>query len=70
MSTCTYPYMTKQDILDTIRNLSHSQGLYSRLYQSLQEMRREDPEQYNSFMEHLQQQHFKDPVDLIMYFEC
>lgn len=69
MSECS-TYMTKQDILDAINDLSHSQGLYSRLRQSLTELAENDPEQYDSFMEHLQQQHFKDPVDLVMYFEC
>lgn len=69
MSECV-TYMTKQDILDAIKDLSHSQGLYSRLYQSLNELAENDPEQYDSFMEHLQQQHFKDPVDMVLYFEC
>lgn len=66
----TYAYMTKQDILDTIHDLSRSQGLYSRLYQHLMDLEENDPEQYEWFMNHLQQQHFKDPVDLVMYFEC
>lgn len=66
----TSTYMSKQDILDTINDLSHSQGLYSRLRQSLNDLAESEPEKYNSFMEHLQQQHFKDPVDLILYFEC
>ena len=68
--SATSTYMTKQDILNTINDLSHSQGLYSRLRKSLQDLRRNDREQYDLFMEHLQQQHFKDPVDLVMYFEC
>ena len=69
MSECA-TYMTKQDILDVIKDLSHSKGLYSRLYQSLNELAENDPEKYDSLMEHLQQQHFKDHVDLVMYFEC
>lgn len=63
-------YMTKQDILNTIRDLSQSQGLYHRIYKNLTSMRRNDPSSYDYYMEHLQQQHFKDPVDLVMYLEC
>lgn len=63
-------YMTREDILDTIRELSKSQGLYSRLYESLTRLEVIDPEQYELIMEHLRQQHFKDPVDLVTYFEC
>lgn len=69
MSDCS-TYMTKQDILDTIRDLSKSQGLYCVILESLNILADNDPEQYDSFMGHLQQQHFKDPVDLVMYFEC
>lgn len=69
MSECA-TYMNKQDILDAIYDLSQSQGLYSRLYDSLRKLEQEDPEQYDSYMEHLQQQHFKDPVDMVLYFEC
>ena len=66
--TCTY--MTQAEILDTIYNLSKSQGLYCRVYDSIKTLEKEDPEQYKQYMEHLQQQHFKDPVDLVLYFEC
>ena len=66
----TSTYMTKEDILDTIQSLSHSQGLYSRLYEHLRDLEENDPEQFEWFMNHLQQQHFKDPVDLVLFFEC
>lgn len=69
MSDCS-TYMTKQDILDTIKDLSRSQGLYQRLWDSIQHTKEDYPESYEQYMEHLQQQHFKDPVDLVMYFEC
>lgn len=62
-------YMTKQDIFDTIKDLSRSQGFYQRLYHSLIAMSQVDPDSYNSYLLHLQQQHFKDPVDLVIYLE-
>ena len=66
----TSTYMTKAEILDTIYNLSKSQGLYCNIYSTLTRLEKEDPDQYEQYMEHLQQQHFKDPVDLVLFFEC
>ena len=70
MSETKKTTMGRQQILDTIKNLAHSQGLYSRLYANLQNLRRDDPEQYDQYMNHLVNQQFSDPVDLVLYFEC
>lgn len=59
--------MNKTQIMETINNLAKSQGLYSRIKQSIAEM---GEEQRNLFLDHLVQQGFNDPVDLVMYFEC
>lgn len=62
-------FMTRRQILDTIRDLGRSQGLYSRLYARLKSLRTEDPEQFDLFMNHLVNQQFESPVDLVLYFE-
>lgn len=69
MSECK-TYMTRADILDAIHSLSQSQGFYSCLYDSLNKLAENDPVQYDLYMEHLQQQNFQDPVDLVLFFEC
>lgn len=61
--------MTGEEILDTIQSLSHSQGFYCRIYDAIKELERNDPEQYELFMENLVAQDFKDPVDVVLFFE-
>lgn len=61
--------MTRSQILDAIKELGRGQGMYSRMYQSLQNLRTEDPEQFDLYMNHLVSQQFSDPVDLVLYFE-
>ena len=63
-------FMTRRQILDTIRDLSHSQGLYSYIYANLQRYRKEDPDFFDLFMNHLVSQQFESPVDLVLYFEA
>lgn len=62
-------YMTKEQIRSTIKDLAKSQGFYSRIERQLSCMEEEDPEEYKEVMETLYQQHFKDAVDMILYFE-
>ena len=59
--------MKREEIMETIKSLASSQGLYSRLYRDLMEL---DEEKYNEVMTELESQNFKDGVDLIMYIEC
>ena len=63
-------FMGRQQILDTIKDLSKSQGLYSYIYANLQRYRKEDPEFFDTFMNHLVNQHFSNPVDLVLFFEA
>ena len=69
MSKCAVNCMTREDILDTLSTLSRTSGLYCRIRSFLSQLKEEDPEQYEKYMEHLVQQHFQDPVDLVLYFE-
>ena len=63
----TNGYLNKCEIMEVIISLSHSQGLYCRIRESIEEMSEEDRDR---FLDHLQAQHFKDSVDLVLYFEC
>lgn len=69
MSTVQEKTMTRDEILDTVKSLSHSQGFYQRIYDAMQELEKNDPEQYELFMKNLEAQDFKDEVDLVLFFE-
>ena len=58
--------MKREEIMETIKTLASSQGLYSRLYRDLMEL---DEEKYNEVMTELESQNFKDGVDLVMFIE-
>lgn len=66
---CEVKIMSRTEIMDTIRNLSHSSGRYARLYNSLRRLQEYEPDSYEVYMNHLVLQRFKDPVDLVMFFE-
>lgn len=53
--------MDRNDILELIEGLAKSQGLYGRLLEYI----KENPE----YLDHLEQQNFKEPVDLVIYIE-
>lgn len=54
--------MNKKEILETIKSLANSQGFYTRLYQFLKE-------ESGEYLDMLEKQNFKDPIDLILYLE-
>ena len=56
-------------VIDVIRELSHSQGFYSRMYERILELHRNDPECFENFKREVEAQNFKDPVDVVLYFE-
>ena len=58
--------MKREEIMETIKTLASSQGLYSRLYRDLMAL---DEEKYNEVMTELESQNFNDAVDLIMFIE-
>lgn len=58
--------MKREQILETIRMLAHSQGFYGRLYNNLMEM---DEDSYEDTMTFLESQNLKDAVDLVMMLE-
>ena len=56
-------------ILEVIENLSHSQGMYERLLQKICYLKDNEPDRYEKLKEELESQNFKDPVDIVMFFE-
>lgn len=61
--------MDRLAILDLIYVLGQSQGMYSRLYASLNDMAQNDPDKYDEVMSEWESPHFKDPVDFILHLE-
>lgn len=61
--------MNREQIMETIRTLAMSQGLYGRILRSLEEAKNNAPENYEKVMEILEFMQFKDAVDLVMFFE-
>ena len=59
--------MKREEIMETIKTLASSQGLYSRLYRDLMAL---DEDKYDEIMTELESQNFQNAVDLIMYIEC
>ena len=57
--------MDKEQILKAVRSLSFSQGIYSRLYEFLTN----GSEDGKELLEEMVKQDFKDPVDLVIWFE-
>lgn len=61
--------MSFDEVMDVIRSLARSQGSYGRLYYSILEMKKDNPEEYAYFKEDIAGQMFTDIIDVIMYFE-
>ena len=57
--------MTREEILNIIQSLAQSQGFYGRLLQQIQE----NPEDADRFFDVIEEQHFREPVDFILWME-
>lgn len=53
--------MSKEEIMEAIKALSHSQGFYSRLYEHLKED--------ENLLDFIARHNIKDTVDLVMFLE-
>lgn len=58
--------MNKEEILQTLKSLAQSQGLYGRVLNSLYELTEEERD---NILTYLEDQNFKDPVDLVLFIE-
>lgn len=56
--------MNKQEIMEAIKGLAGSQGLYGRLYEYIKENGDD-----GALLNYLAMQNFKDKVDMVMFIE-
>ena len=57
--------MSREEILSAIKNLARSQGSYGRMYQFLTS----GSEEAEDILQDLEDQCFKDTIDMVMYLE-
>ena len=62
--------MKMNEILSVIRTLARSQGLYGRILEAIENLRDYgDPDKYDELVSALEAQNFKEPLDVVLYFE-
>ena len=61
--------MKIDEILKVIEDLSHAQGYYGRLYRQMINFRDNHKEDWEIIVAELELQDFKEPLDVVMYFE-
>lgn len=61
--------MKRDELLNIIEGLSHSQGFYGRLLRRLIELKNEEPENYENLMLEWENENFTDAVDFVIYLE-
>lgn len=57
------------DVIEVVKKLSHSQGYYGRLLEQILYLQEYEPDNFEYFKELVEEQHFKDPVDVVLFFE-
>ena len=62
--------MKMDEILDTIKSLACSQGMYGRLLRDLMELKENSPYDYEQVVQMLESKNFKDSLDFVMWYEC
>ena len=58
-----------EDVVDVIEMLADSQGFYGRLLEEILYIEENKPDQYEVFKGFIEKQEFKNPVDVILFFE-
>lgn len=61
--------MKYNEIKKVIKNLSQSQGFYGRLLNQINEVEKNDTNKFKKLVKYLELQKFKDPVDIVLFFE-
>lgn len=57
------------DVLNVLSELSQSQGFYGRLLRDIYELMEYEPERFDMFVEEIENADFRNPLDVVMYFE-
>lgn len=58
-----------EDVVGLIEMLSYSQGFYGRLLEEILYIEENEPDKYEVFKGFIEKQEFKDPGDVILFFE-
>lgn len=58
-----------EDVVGLIEMLSYSQGFYGRLLDEILYIEENEPDKYEVFKGFIEKQEFKDPADVILFFE-
>ena len=58
-----------EEVVDVIEMLADSQGFYGRLLDEIMYIEENEPMKYEVFKNIIEKQEFKDPVDVVMFFE-
>lgn len=61
--------MTKIEIIKTIKMLATSQGFYCKLYNDLMYYAKNDPINFNEYMDSLVNKNFTSALDVVEHFE-
>ena len=61
--------MNRDDILQTIKNLASSQGLYGRLLKQLTDLKETDEKKYEELMQKWEDEKFQNPVEFVLFIE-
>ena len=61
--------MKINEILSVIHSLAQPQGFYSRLYSDLLSVKQSSPDEWADIVTVLENRHFKDTVDMVLFFE-
>lgn len=69
MSTVKSEVYDVEKVIEVVQMLSRSQGFYGRLLEEIMYIKEYEPEQFETFKEVIEEQEFKDPVDVVLFFE-
>ena len=58
-----------EQVVDVIEMLSYSQGFYGRLLEEIMYIEENEPAKYEVFKTIIEKQEFKNPVDVVLFFE-
>ena len=61
--------MNVVQVIEVIKDLAKSQGFYSRLYETILEVKQNDEAAFNECAKAVEAQNFRDSVDVVLFFE-
>lgn len=61
--------MDIEAVVEVIEMLADSQGFYGRLLEEILYIEENEPDKYEIFKGFIEKQEFKDPVEVVLFFE-